>query len=253
MSNNKFLTNADMVPMSVFQHLLVKLASESTELAHAVLKGVEFGVDHTYPGTEITILQKIEEEYNDLLGVVVKLKERGFPINIREDLLEAKNVKVDKFMDVARVQSVLRPESEEPQITFERGHNIPYDYRYNGWDDVAPLTSLLMFEIKPDIVTTNQLPSYKPNRRNNEEDDIIDFSDDPKPVVALESVYPFYYVDSNRCDCHPETCNCDDYAIYIKNSPNARTTKTKHSTHFTQKVAEEIAKSLNQSSQISKE
>jgi hypothetical protein len=27
-------------------------------------------------------------------------------------------------------------------------------------------------------------------------------------------IEPRYYVDANHCDCHPETCCCDDFAVY---------------------------------------
>ena len=41
----------------------------------------------------------------------------------------------------------------------------------------------------------------------------------------------------NYCRCHPETCGCDDWAVYVGNE--------KHSTHFHKHVAELVAKALN--------
>lgn len=47
-----------------------------------------------------------------------------------------------------------------------------------------------------------------------------------------------YTVEWNRCDCHVETCCCDDWAIL---KPNGE----KHSTQATRKLAEEIACALS--------
>ena len=46
-----------------------------------------------------------------------------------------------------------------------------------------------------------------------------------------------YRLEKNGCNCNPETCNCNDWAIY--------TGKTKHSTYFDRKVAEEVCDALN--------
>lgn len=32
--------------------------------------------------------------------------------------------------------------------------------------------------------------------------------------VLSEKAIERYYVDANHCDCHPETCCCDDFAVY---------------------------------------
>lgn len=46
-----------------------------------------------------------------------------------------------------------------------------------------------------------------------------------------------YSVKRNSCSCHPETCCCNDWAVYKDTE--------KHSTYFDKKTAEEVCKALN--------
>jgi hypothetical protein len=48
-----------------------------------------------------------------------------------------------------------------------------------------------------------------------------------------------YVVKPNRCNCHPETCGCNPWAIFRGSH--------KHSTHYHKEVAEQIAGALNSS------
>lgn len=52
-----------------------------------------------------------------------------------------------------------------------------------------------------------------------------------------------YQVKSNYCNCHPETCCCNDWAVYSADGE-------KHSTHFKREVAELVAEALNTKSAI---
>lgn len=47
-----------------------------------------------------------------------------------------------------------------------------------------------------------------------------------------------YQVKPNSCNCHPETCCCNDWAVYS-------TGGEKHSTHFKREVAELVVEALN--------
>lgn len=47
-----------------------------------------------------------------------------------------------------------------------------------------------------------------------------------------------YHVKTNYCRCHPETCCCDDWAVY---GPDGE----KRSTHFHKETAELVAEALN--------
>lgn len=55
---------------------------------------------------------------------------------------------------------------------------------------------------------------------------------DTKARVPVEAV-----VKVNWCQCHHETCCCNDWAVYIGDE--------KHSTHFSREVADLVARALN--------
>lgn len=46
-----------------------------------------------------------------------------------------------------------------------------------------------------------------------------------------------YHVRQNWCDCHPETCCCNDWAVHFHNG-------NKHSTYFKRQAAEDVAYAL---------
>ena len=48
-----------------------------------------------------------------------------------------------------------------------------------------------------------------------------------------------YTVGPNHCRCHPETCCCDDWAIF---NPD----RSKHSTHYSKEHADEYCFLLNE-------
>lgn len=51
-------------------------------------------------------------------------------------------------------------------------------------------------------------------------------------------VYPAaFHVRPNWCDCHPETCCCNDWAVHAPDG-------TRHSTHFPRSTAQDIADAL---------
>lgn len=62
--------------MTEIQYLLGKLAEEASELAQIALKTQQFGLNEQCPGLEFTNLQRIEQEYNDVLAIVDLINER---------------------------------------------------------------------------------------------------------------------------------------------------------------------------------
>ena len=59
---------------------------------------------------------------------------------------------------------------------------------------------------------------------------------------------PSYEVIPNRCKCHPETCCCNDWAVYYNDGKDIYfdlRKENKHSTHFRKDVAELVARALN--------
>lgn len=55
-----------------------------------------------------------------------------------------------------------------------------------------------------------------------------------------DDIYPNeYHVRLNQCNCHPETCACNDYAIYDKHGE-------KLGTFFDESEAERMASLMNE-------
>jgi hypothetical protein len=60
-------------------------------------------------------------------------------------------------------------------------------------------------------------------------------------LLPPTKTYPkSYHVRYNYCQCHPETCCCNDWAVH---EPNGN----KHSTYFHRNTAIEVADALNKS------
>jgi hypothetical protein len=103
------LTNKNMVPVSEVQYLLTKLMSECNELSHAVSKVLDFGIDDEahlehvgYSGK-----RKIEEEFNDVLGIIDMLGDIGFNVSANPMMIKAKRNKVQHYMADSRRRGVL--------------------------------------------------------------------------------------------------------------------------------------------------
>ena len=64
--------------MTNLQYLLGKLAEEAAEVAQIALKAQQFGLDEIKPGQPYTNAQRIEQELNDLYGVLTLLQQEGF-------------------------------------------------------------------------------------------------------------------------------------------------------------------------------
>jgi hypothetical protein len=58
-------------------------------------------------------------------------------------------------------------------------------------------------------------------------------------LLPPDKKYPKkFHVRVNYCKCHPETCCCNDWAVF---DPNGK----KHSTFFAEDTAHEVADALN--------
>jgi NTP pyrophosphatase (non-canonical NTP hydrolase) len=95
--------------MTEIQYLLGKLAEEASELAQIALKTQQFGLNEQCPGLDLTNLERIEQEYNDVLGVINMIyllidKDGLADGNIYEnkEQIHAKIVKVKKYMEYSR-------------------------------------------------------------------------------------------------------------------------------------------------------
>lgn len=84
--------------MNRVQYLLTKLAEEASEISQIALKTQQFGLDEKLPGQDLTNCDRIEMEFNDLLGVI-ELLNQEFGCNIRQDdvAIKAKGEKINKY------------------------------------------------------------------------------------------------------------------------------------------------------------
>lgn len=85
--------------MDRVQYLLSKIAEEASEISQIALKTQQFGVYEMCPDLEETNVQRINKEFNDLLGVIQLLnKELGvYEIQFNPELVEKKIEKVEKY------------------------------------------------------------------------------------------------------------------------------------------------------------
>lgn len=96
--------------MNRSEHLLVCLAEECAKVAQRVSKALRFGLDETQPGQLFSNAQRIDQELDDLIAVVVILQGEGilpsspYPT---PDVIAAKRAKIEQFMAISREQGVL--------------------------------------------------------------------------------------------------------------------------------------------------
>lgn len=92
--------------MNNTQYLLGKLAEEAAELAQIAIKAQQFGPHEVFGGQKGILLsnaERIQEEFNDVLGVIRMLNlECDSSIEHRPPAWEEKMRKVDKWRKYAR-------------------------------------------------------------------------------------------------------------------------------------------------------
>jgi len=96
--------------MTTEEHLLVCLAEECAEVIHEIGKILRFGMNDNHPSEKNIIKneQRLNNEINDVMGVVEMLQEEGVKIDIDEDRVAAKKQKILKYMAYARVKNTLK-------------------------------------------------------------------------------------------------------------------------------------------------
>lgn len=87
--------------MTVFAEELGEVAIELLELQKQIFKALRFGIDEQRD-LPTSNRERIEAEWQDLLGAVEKLRDAG--INLTPDIaaIQAKMAKVDKYMAYAK-------------------------------------------------------------------------------------------------------------------------------------------------------
>lgn len=85
--------------MNKREYLLTCLSEESLEIAHAVCKGLRFGLEDVGPNKEASNLEQLRREICDLLAIVELLEEDGLDMYTWNKLsIDAKKKKVKKYM-----------------------------------------------------------------------------------------------------------------------------------------------------------
>jgi len=102
--------NKDEHLMVVFQEELGELAMELLSLQQQVSKALRFGL-HEQRDLPTTNKERIESEWNDLLGSMKKLQAHG--ISLKPDLaaIDKKMAKIEKYCDYAEQLGTITTDS----------------------------------------------------------------------------------------------------------------------------------------------
>ena len=84
--------------MTKTQYLLCKLAEEASEVAKAALKAQQFGLEEVYPKTGQSNAERITEELNDLMGILVMLADDNYKYVEDCGAIEEKIDKVEHYL-----------------------------------------------------------------------------------------------------------------------------------------------------------
>jgi hypothetical protein len=90
--------------MTRAEHLLWILAEECAEVAQRASKAARFGLEEVQPGQALTNAQRTKAEMVDLVAVWGKLCQEGLvePIRIDDPGIEAKQEKIEKYLEYSR-------------------------------------------------------------------------------------------------------------------------------------------------------
>lgn len=94
--------------MNVREHLLTCLIEECSEIQKCATKILRFGENDRFPNPQFpnatsSNVQDISDEIDDLIGVMVLLKDEGVLLrNPDQAKILAKKIKVKKYMNYAR-------------------------------------------------------------------------------------------------------------------------------------------------------
>lgn len=90
--------------MNKIQYLLTKIAEEASEISQIALKIQQFGLYEVCPDLDETNVERINKEFNDLLGVVELFNFEVYQITGRSDelkrdeyLIQHKKEKIGKY------------------------------------------------------------------------------------------------------------------------------------------------------------
>lgn len=103
--------------MKRFEHLLWVLSEECNEVGQRASKAARFGLQEIEPGQTLNNAERIIGEYADLAAAFEMLTEEGYlpPAFLRE-LIDAKKVKVERFLRYSQLCGTLTPECLAPVV-----------------------------------------------------------------------------------------------------------------------------------------
>lgn len=95
--------------MNKQEYLLVKMAEEAAEIAHACHKSLTFGLQSFQNEGDLTNQMELEKELTDLLAMIKMLQDAGI-IGIvgRKEGILAKEQKVLRYMELSKKLGVLK-------------------------------------------------------------------------------------------------------------------------------------------------
>lgn len=92
--------------MTKKQMLLAQLSEECAEVSQRAIKAVRFGLNEVQDGQNKNNMERLEDEFADLVGVYDHLF--GEPNAAFWKKVEAKKEKIEKYLDVSRKRGILK-------------------------------------------------------------------------------------------------------------------------------------------------
>ncbi len=101
--------------MNHIEHILSCVSEEAHEVGQRACKAVRFGLDEVQPSQSLTNWERIVGEFHDLYSVLILLAEESgrdwIDLAPTPEIIEAKRVRVEKFMLLAESTGALEARS----------------------------------------------------------------------------------------------------------------------------------------------
>lgn len=95
--------------MNEAEYLLLKLAEECMKVGQRVTKALTFGLNEVQEGQPFDNLERVAQEFDDLLAVAGRLRGLGSLRDPDIDAQAEKVAKLRKFMNYSRSLGIIRP------------------------------------------------------------------------------------------------------------------------------------------------
>ena len=100
--------------MTPDQYWLCKIAEECTEVAQRALKAQQFGLSEIQPGQDLTNLERLADEFRDLLITFDEMMSRigGFEFQPTDDQRRVRLAKAAKYLELSQTLRQVDPDME---------------------------------------------------------------------------------------------------------------------------------------------